>query len=104
MVIDKTRRPTTIIDVAVLLEWKDKDREDEKIWKYQDLRIEIHKLWNTKAKVITTIVGSLGAISMNIERHLMEIPGKRNSTALCKSAPLGSANILRRMLNLYGIW
>ena len=37
--IDKTKRTTTAIDVAVPLDWKVKDKEDEKILKYQDLII-----------------------------------------------------------------
>ena len=43
VVIDKTKRTTTIMDVAVTLDWKVKDKEDEKIMKYRDRRIEIHK-------------------------------------------------------------
>ena len=55
VVMDKTKRTTTMIDVAVPLDWKVKDKEDEKILKYQDLRIEIQKLLNIKAKVIPII-------------------------------------------------
>ena len=43
VVIDKTKRTTTIIDVAVPLDWKVKDK-DEKIVKYQYLRIEIQEV------------------------------------------------------------
>ena len=68
--IVKTKQTTTIIDVAAPLDWKVKDREDEKILKYRDLRIEIQTPWNTKAKVIPVIVGSLGASSMNLVKIL----------------------------------
>ena len=44
VVIDKAMLATTIKDVAVHLDWKVKYKEDEKIMKYQDLRIEIQKL------------------------------------------------------------
>ena len=37
VVVDKTRRNTTIIDAAVPLDWNVGDEEDEKILKYQDI-------------------------------------------------------------------
>ena len=55
VVIDKTKRTTTIIDVAVPLDWKGKDKVDKKVLKYQDLRIEIQKQWNTKVKFMPII-------------------------------------------------
>ena len=76
------RRPCIVVvnktehaDVAAPLDWRVKDKEDEKILKYQDHRVEIEKLWNTKAYVMPVIVGSLGATLMNFEKHLRYIPG-----------------------------
>ena len=100
VVIDKKTRTTTIIDIAVPLDWKLKDKEDEKILKYQDLRMEIQKLWNTEAKLIIIIVGSLGATLMNFDKHSMKIPGKHNSPALTNSALVGSTNIQRHVSDL----
>ena len=67
VVIDKIKRTTTIHTTAsyyntVPLDWKVKDKEGEKIVKYRDLRLEIQKLWNTKADVTPIRMGSLGAI------------------------------------------
>ena len=62
---DKTKRTTTVIHVAVPEDLKVNDKED-KILKYQDLIIEIQKLWNTKAKVVSFMMGSLVATSRNI--------------------------------------
>ena len=42
VVVDETKRATTIIDIAELLDWKVKDKEDEMFLKQQDL-IEMHK-------------------------------------------------------------
>ena len=39
VVVDKTKRTTTTIHVAVALSWNVKDKEDEKIMKYPDLWI-----------------------------------------------------------------
>jgi len=37
-------------------------KEAEKILKYTDLIIEIHGMWNVKAKVIPVIKGATGSI------------------------------------------
>ena len=42
MVIDKTMCSTTIIDVAVTVHWKVKNKDE--ILKYQVFRIEMHKI------------------------------------------------------------
>ena len=38
-------------------------KEAEKILKYEDLRIEIERMWNVKTKVIPVIIGATGTIS-----------------------------------------
>ena len=49
------------------------------------------------------MVGSLGATSINFERHHREIPLKLNSTKLIKSTLIRSYVILRRVLDLYNV-
>ena len=90
-------------NVAVSLDWKVKDK-DEKILKYQDIGIEIRKLWKRKAKVMPIIVGILSATSINFDKHLMEIPGNHNSTVLMKSDLLGIYYVVRRVLDFYVMW
>ena len=82
VIIYKLSQPTTLIDVEEAQDWKVKEKEDEMNLKYQDLKIEIKNQWNIKAKVILITVGSVDAISMNIEKPFVDIPGKHNSTAL----------------------
>jgi hypothetical protein len=38
-------------------------KEDEKILKYEDLTIEIQRMWNVKTEVIPVITGATGTIS-----------------------------------------
>ena len=38
-------------------------KEDEKILKYEDLIIEIQRMWNVKAKVKSALTGATGTIS-----------------------------------------
>ena len=40
------------------------NNEAEKILKYEDLTIEIQRMWNVKTKVIPVTTGATGTISM----------------------------------------
>ena len=77
VIIDKTKRTTIMIGVAILPDWNVIDKEDEMILKYQDLRIEIQKLWTTKAKFMPIVVVSLDATLKKFEKLLREISGKQ---------------------------
>ena len=46
VVRDKSRKKTTIIDIAVPEDRNIQQKEKEKIDKYQDLRLEVKRLWN----------------------------------------------------------
>ena len=52
--IDKQKRECQIIDFALPTE-----QNRKKIGKYQDLRIELQKVWNVKVVVIPTVIGAL---------------------------------------------
>ena len=45
-------------------------KEVEKISKYQDLKIEVERLWGKKATVVPVVIGTLGAIPRDIVKHL----------------------------------
>ena len=65
------RRPDIVVIMANYYNnRKFKDREDLEIL---NLRIEIRKLSNTKAKVISIIVGLLGPTSMNFWKFIEEV-------------------------------
>jgi len=73
-------------------------REDEKILKNKDLTIEIQRMWNVKTKVIPVIIGATGTISKSFRKHMSNIPGKHEAKGLQKTAILGTAHILRKVL------
>jgi len=78
VVVDKQTKEGLIIDVAIPNDTHIVDKESEKIEKYQDLRLEIQRMWNIKARVVSTVglIEALGATSNNLEKHLQDIPGK----------------------------
>ena len=69
-----------------------------KILKYKDLTIEIQLMWNVKPKVIPVITGATGNISKLFRKYVSNIPGKHEVKELQKTAILGTAHILRKVL------
>ena len=72
--------------------------EAEKIIKYKDLTTEIQRMWNVKKKVIPVIIGATGTISKSFRKYVSNVPGKHEVKELQKTAILGTAHILRKVL------
>ena len=87
-----------LIDVANSGDRNVIKKEAEKILKYKDLTIEIQRMWNVKMKVIPVIIGATGAISKTFGKYMSSIPGNHEVKELQKTAILGTAHILRRIL------
>ena len=73
-------------------------KEAETILKYKDLTIEIQRMWNVKTKVIPVIIGADGTISESFRKYVSNIPGKHEVEELQKTAILGTAHTLRKVL------
>jgi hypothetical protein len=66
--------------------------------KYEDLTIEIQHMWNVKTKVIPVIIGATGTISKSFRKYVSNVTGNREVKELQKTAILGTAHILRKVL------
>jgi hypothetical protein len=55
-------------------------------------------MWNIKARVIPVIIGATGTISKSFRKYMSSIPGNHKVRELQKTAILGTAHILRKML------
>ena len=93
VVIDKKKRTCKIIDFAVPGDSRIKEKEKEKIEKYQDLRRELQKIWNVRVKIIPLVVGSLGAIPKQFGNRLKEIGVTAEIGQVLKTVLLGTAKI-----------
>jgi hypothetical protein len=51
-----------------------------------------------KTKVIPVIIGATGTISKSLRQYLSNIPGKHEIKELQKTAALGDAHILRKVI------
>ena len=91
-----------MIDIAVPGDGRVKDKEKEKVEKYQDLARELRKIWKTSMTVVPIVVGALGAVQ-NLEEELIKLNvDKREIPKVQFAALLGSARILRKVLDLPG--
>ena len=101
LILKKKESTAIIIDISVPGDTRIKDTEEAKILKYQDLRREIKKLWNLKSvKVVPIIVGTLGAVTPNLRKYLDEVDCNLSISNIQKTALLGTARILRMVLDL----
>ena len=88
-----------LVDVAIPGESRIQQKEVEKITKYQDLKIEVERLWERKATVVPVVIGALRAIPRDLKKHLNTLGlDKITPSQLQKAALLGTAHILRKYL------
>jgi len=101
VVVDKAQNTVMIIDIAVPADNNIVTKQEEKITKYQDLKMEIRRLWKKKGRVIPIVVGALGSVPKDLKKNLldMDLSGCECRT-LQKAALLGTARILRRVMAL----
>jgi hypothetical protein len=55
-------------------------------------------MWNVKINVMPVIIGANGTISKSFRKYLNNLPGKHEVKELQKTAILGTAHILRKVL------
>jgi hypothetical protein len=55
-------------------------------------------MWNVKTKVIPVIIGANRTISKSFSKYVSNISGKHEVKELQKTAILGTAHILRKVL------
>jgi len=87
-----------LIDVVIPGDRNVIKKEAEKILKYKDLTIEIRRMWNVKTRVIPVIIGATGTISKSFRKYVSDITGNHDIKELQKTAILGTAHILCKVL------
>ena len=95
VVVDKLNSETIIIDIAVPGDFRVKEKESEKIEKYQDLALEITRMWKMSTKVIPIVIGALGANCRITDWIALLGVDVKKSGIIQQTALLGLANILR---------
>jgi hypothetical protein len=70
----------------------------EKIVKHKNFTIETERMWNVKTRVIPGIIGATGTISKSFRKCVSALPESHEVRELQKTAILGAAHILRKVL------
>ena len=91
IICDNEKGTYMLIDVAIAEHRNVIKKEAEKIIKYKDLTLEIQRMWNVKIKAIPVI-------SKSFRKYVSNIPGEHKVKELHKTAILGPAHILRKVL------
>lgn len=99
VVIDRRQKHWVLIDFSVPNDRNVRRKEEEKVERYKPLSYEIRKLHKVSTKIVPLVVGALGIVSKTLEDNLknLGIPDVLGSMQI--SAVLGTAIILRKVLN-----
>ena len=107
----KSNRPDIIVkdydtDICYLIDMTNPSerntaiQEIEKLSKYKDLEIEIVKMWHLKTVMVPVVIGALGLINRNVEKHIDKLPCKLSLQEIQKITLMGTARILRKTLSI----
>jgi hypothetical protein len=101
VVVDKSAKKVTLIDMAIPADKNILEKEKEKVAKYQDLKMELQRIWKMKVKVVPVVIGALGSVPKDQRQWLKELDLEESDcVAMQKTALLGTAKILRKTLVL----
>jgi hypothetical protein len=95
---DNEKGTCMLINVAISGDRNVIKKEAEKILKYKDLTTETQRMWNVKTRVIPVIIGATGTIPKSFRKYVSSIPGNHEVRERQKTAILGTAHILRKVL------
>ena len=70
--------------------------------KYQDLKIEIGRLWKLKmVEVVPVVIGALGSVTKGFDRWIEKLGIPLNGGVMQKTTLLGITRILRKVLKMW---
>ena len=100
IVFEKENNKAIIVDIASRWDHGVYEKEGENIEKYQDLKREIGRLWGIRhLEVVPVVVGALGVESKRLDAWLEKLGVTIRTGLLQKTALLGTARILRKVLD-----
>ena len=100
VVVDRKNKFWTLIDFSVPNDKNVLIKGEEKTKTYEDLAKEIRRIHKVKTKIVPIIVGALGVLPSNLEENLQILGMPYVKRSLQVSAIIGSAIILRKVLNV----
>ena len=99
--IDKKEQKGIVIDIAVPADVRVEEKEKEKVEKYKDLKRGIRRLWKLRnVEIVPVVIGALGSVSTEFDRWMGKLGITFNVGVMQKTALLGTARILRKVLEM----
>ena len=102
LLLNKKKKTCFIIDVACPFNARIGKKEREKVEYYTDLKYEILKCWKWEVKkvlIILIVIGALGLVTKNLKSNIEIINFKNGIEPLQKACLLGTARILKKVLD-----
>ena len=101
VVLATKERFSIIVDIAVPADRRVEEKEQEKVGKYQDLKTEIGRMWGIrKVQVVPAVIGALGSVPKGFDKWIEKLDIQCNIVDMQKTALLGTARILRKVLEM----
>ena len=101
VLIEKRTKDVRIIDIAIPGDKRVKDKEIEKLEKYQMLKEKVRRLRKMKTvAVLPIVIGALGAVLQRFTGYVNKIGANIRLEIIQKTALLGTARLLRNVLSL----
>ena len=97
---NKKDKTCLLIDMTTPLDTNTLFKTTEKLTKYNDLEIEVERMWGLKITTVPVVMGALGTIKKDMESYSNKIPGNINIHELQKITLLSTAHLLRRVLSI----
>lgn len=99
--IDKNRKQTFLIDIAIPNDRNVIQKEGEKIEKYTPLAIEIKEIWQQKkVEVVPLVISATGVTSTKFTRHLQQLDlPECVHTSIQKAVVLKTCSIVRKFMD-----
>ncbi|XP_068704584.1 uncharacterized protein [Montipora foliosa] len=72
VLVDKSKKSCHIIDVAIPEDSGAKEKEADKVEKYQNLARELRRMWEVKTKVVPIVLGALGTVPLRLKGNLIK--------------------------------
>ena len=100
-VIDKKSKKCILIDPACPIDPRIEKKEEEKCTNNSELKYEIAKIWKMrKVEVIPAVIGELGTVTKHFEKWIEKLGLDLTIEALQKPFLLGTARIIRKVLDM----
>ena len=97
VVVNKNEVSCAIIDIAISGDISVSEKEKGKT---EELKKEIKRMWNIRSiKVTPVVVGALSSTSKKLKKCIEELGVVKTTALLQKTALLGTARILRKVLD-----